>query len=141
MLPAGITFQQSSQGVVTTNNTVVTNIGTLNSDQQGTFSVVGVAQDQNLLNTNLVANATFSFTNPDQSQNSVVAYTMNTIGLVNQTTNNNLAGFAFGSGFFPTSLLGWVILIGIIIVLVLMSRMLINKSSTNAPVNTDHSAH
>ena len=127
MLPFGVTFQQSSQGMATTNNTVVANIGTISPNQQGTVTVSAVAGSSINSNSNLSANATLAFTNSNNTQDSVVANTFTMMaGSQNYNANqSNLGGFALaGSGFFPTTLTEWLIIAAIILGLIFLSREL-----------------
>ena len=138
ILPSGVTYRYSTQGIPTTDNTVVATLGSLTKDEQGSISIEAVANMDILSGSNLVSTATLSFAVPSGAQDSAVAYYMNT---VNSGTTNNTGAIYFGSGFFPTTFLGWVILIGLIIIIILLIRhyMLVNKTSKNH--NQSHNGH
>ena len=129
-LPFGITFQQSSQGVVTTNNTVVASIGTLAPGQQGTLNILGTAGNSGLVNNNLVATVTLVYTNSDNTQGNVMAETLNSTVVANQNNMNmnmmnttNLAPTnVIDSGFFPTTLFGWILVLGLILIIIFVAR-------------------
>ena len=125
ILPTGVTFRQSSQGVLTTNNTVAATIGSLLPAAQGTFTI-SASTDVNIVpGNNFVTTATAAFTLPSSAQDSAVAYVLN-----NVVTQNNLAGLAlFGYGFFPTTLLGWILLLGLLLVLILIARYYYHRAN------------
>jgi hypothetical protein len=127
ILPTGITFRSSSQGVLTTNNTVAADLGTLVPGAQGTIIIQAVA-DMNVLPGNtLVTTATIAFTAPYNAQDSAVAYVLN-----NVVNRNSLTGLAlFGYGFFPSTLLGWILLIGLIIILLLIARYFYHRGEAD----------
>lgn len=141
MLPSGVVFQQSSFGLVTTNNTVIANIGTLSPGQQGTVIISGTTANSQNSNNNLSATATLAYTNSDSTQDSVVAYSMNNLSgnQTNTAAQNNITGFALaGSGFFPTTLTEWLIILAIIFGLIIASRELTkpkNPTYNVPPVN------
>lgn len=119
VLPHDVTFRQSTQGVLTTDNTVAAAIGTLTPGQEGVIVTQGIVNTTANPGTNLVATATLAFTTPSLGQDSAIAYALNTVGI----RGNSLAGLAlFGGGFFPTTLLGWIILLGIILIIILIAR-------------------
>ena len=140
ILPAGVTFRQSTQGMLTTNNTVVANLGTINSLQEGTVTIQAMVDNTVTPGSTLVATTTIAFTTPSGAQDSAVAYAVNTV-----TQRNYLTGLAlFGYGFFPSTLLGWIILLAIIILLVLLARHLTARRAPvvmAAPRNDYHDHH
>ena len=135
VLPAGVTYRGSTQGMPTTNNTIVASLGTLTKGSQGSINIQAQADTTLTAGNNLVSTATLSFVNTSGSQDSAVAYFLNNVG--NPVNQNNLGGFAFGAGFFPTTLLGWIILIAIIILLILIGRRL----SDNRNVQNQNQYH
>ncbi len=125
ILPTDVTFKQASQGLLTTNNTVAATLGTLTPQQQGTISITAQANPTIIPGNNLVTTATIAFTTPGKAQDSAIAYVLNTVG-----NPNNLAGLAlFGAGFFPTSLLGWILLLGLLLVLILIARYFYHRAN------------
>ena len=138
ILPTGVTFRQSSEGVLTTNNTVAVSVGQLLPTAQGTFTIQA-ATDVNIVpGNNFVTTATAAFTLPSSAQDSAVAYVLN-----NVVTQNQLAGLAlFGYGFFPTTLLGWILLLGLLLLLILIARYFYHRANAQrmatAPVTHVH---
>lgn len=135
ILPEGVVFRQSTQGVLTTNNTVVANLGTINSLQEGTV-VIQAYVDTVMPGSTLVATSTVAFTAPSGAQDSAIAYAVNT---VMQQRSNIANRTFFGFGFFPGTLLGWIILIAIIILLVILIRRLVSRPAV--VVNNHHDSH
>ena len=134
ILPAGVTFRQSSAGVYGANNTVTDALGTLVSKQQGVVSVTGVI-DQSVSPTNtFMATATMVYTKPSKVQGSAIAYDIDSIG------GNNLFGaaafFGWGGGWYWWY---WILFLLILIVLVLIARYYyhhgnVAKRDSQAPV-------
>ena len=125
LLPTGVTFRESTAGILTTDNTVVNTIGTLDAQQMGTETIEGTINDTVVPGSTLVATADMGFTVPSGAQDSAVAYAVNTVA------SRSLVGGAFGNGFFPSTLLGWILLIAIIILIILLIR---HFSTRRAPV-------
>ncbi len=125
ILPTGVTFRQSSQGVLTTNNTVAVTLGTLIPAQQGTVSITAVADQGIAAGNNFVTTATLAFTTPSTAQDSAIAYVLNNTG-----SQNSLAGLAlFGTGFFPNSFFGWIILLLLVLILALIARYFYHRAN------------
>ncbi len=129
ILPTGVTFKQASQGMLTTNNTVAASIGTLAPQAQGTITIMA-ATDANVTNgNNLVTTATLAFTAPSKAQDSAIAYVLNNVGTP-VMNGVGLAGLAFfGAGFFPTTFLGWILLLGLILLLILIARYYYHRAN------------
>jgi hypothetical protein len=140
ILPSGVTFRQSSQGVLTTNNTVAITLGTLLPVAQGSISIQALINPTVIPGNNLVTTATAAFTLPSSAQDSAIAYDLD---MVANPIANNLAGLAlFGAGFFPTSLLGWILLLGLLLLLILIARWFYHRANESriaaAPVQHVH---
>jgi uncharacterized repeat protein (TIGR01451 family) len=119
ILPSDVTFTQSTQGVLTTNNTVAVALGTLSREEEGTITIQGVVSPTANPGSSLIATATLAFTTPSNGQDSAIAYALNTVSV----RQSSLAGLAlFGYGFFPSTLLGWILLLGILILIILIAR-------------------
>jgi uncharacterized repeat protein (TIGR01451 family) len=122
LLPEDVEFQSSNPGIYNAaDHTITLAIGTLIKDQTGTMNVTGVVM-RSAINRNLiVAQATIAFTNPvNSAQETAIAY-----GLGNTTNCNSLAGLAlFGDGFWPTTLIGWLVLILILLALIYLAILL-----------------
>lgn len=135
ILPSGVTFKQSTMGVLTTSNTVATHLGTIPKDATGTMTIQAIV-DHATRGDTLLATANLAFTTSGNTQDSVVAYEMNTVA---NNQNSSLTGLAFfGGNFFPTTLLGWVLLIGLIILIIIIIRRISDKPAQPVPA---HSAH
>jgi len=141
VLPNGVTYKGSSQGMPTTNNTIVITLGSLAAGATGFVNVQAVVDSSVVAGNNLLATATLTFGTPSGAQDTAIAYYLNTVG---STNSNNLAGFAFGAGFFPTTFLGWILLLGIIIIIILVARhySILSRNAQNGKVTTDvHDMH
>lgn len=121
-IPKDVEFRSTGAGVYNkADNTITINVGTLNPEQSGVISFDGVVLDSAANRDLLVVPATLSFENPNNgARETAVAYGLATTQ--NCVRNNNLAGFAFGSGFFPNTLIGWLILILVLLTLVYIIR-------------------
>jgi hypothetical protein len=103
-LPQSIVFTRSTQGVYSLyDNTVTVFIGTLLPGATGEFMVDGTVS--NTAPTS-AARAEMVYT-LNQTQNMVTSYAFQTD---DTCTNSRLAGYAGGAGFFPTTLIGWIVL-------------------------------
>lgn len=122
LLPEDVEFQSSNPGIYNAaDHTVTLAIGTLIKDQAGSMNINGLVL-RSAVNRNLiVATSTIAFTNPvNGSQESATAY-----GLGNTTNCNSLAGLAlFGNGFWPTTLIGWLILLLVLLLLIYLAVVL-----------------
>jgi hypothetical protein len=123
-LPKDVAYRSSSGGVYNqADNSLTFNMGVLNIDQEGFITISGEilpsAADSGLL----VMTATLSFENPiNGARETAVAYGLLNAGIC----RSNVAGLAlFGAGFWPTSLIGWLILILILLALIWVIRALV----------------
>ncbi len=125
VFPAGLTAKQATQGRMVSPSTIEVNLGTLAPSQSGSiFLEANVDQNVSLSQT-LVTTATLNFTLPDGSRDSAVGYILNHAGAM-----GSLGGIALGTGFFPTTIFGWLITVLVILALVLVARR-IAKASAN----------
>ena len=69
------------------------------------------------LNETLVTNGKLEYTLPDGTNDSAVGYVLNHAGGV-----ASLGGLSLGAGFFPTTVLGWIVTILIILAVILTIR-------------------
>jgi uncharacterized repeat protein (TIGR01451 family) len=119
-LPTDVTFSQATNGVFSEpSNALQVLVGTLVKNQSGTVMLEGKlrcgAHDNDLI----VATSTIAFTIPGGAQDDAIAYASATVN----RDASFLAGLAlFGDGFFPTTLVGWLLLILIILVLIYIAR-------------------
>lgn len=121
-IPKDVEFRSSSSGVFNkADNTITINVGTLIPGQSGQVSFDGVVMSSASNRDLLVVPATLSFENPNNgARETAIAYGLATTQ--NCVRNGNLAGFAFGSGFFPDTLFGWLLLILVILTLIYLLR-------------------
>ena len=135
ILPNGVTFRGSTQGMPTTNNTVVIGLNTLDKGAEGSVNIQASVDQSVVPGTNLVATATLTFTNTAGAQDSAIGYVLNNVAgssiSATTTDQNNIGAFALGAGFFPTTFLGWVILLGIIIIIILLIRHFVLVGGAN----------
>ncbi|MFA7286004.1 MAG: hypothetical protein WC011_04160, partial [Candidatus Paceibacterota bacterium] len=122
VLPKELTYVNASRGYFSEeNNTVVVNIANLYPQEEGSVAVrVSVNTNAEIGKTIVVtANMVYTIVNTNV-QEEVFAYSKNTVGV----NNSSVAGAAlFGNGFFPTTLIGWLVLLLIILLIVLAIRM------------------
>ncbi len=117
VLPQGFTAKQASQGKLISFNTVQVDLGTLTSGQTGSVFLQATVDQGTPLNETLVTTATLSYTLPNNQHDSGVGYVLN-----HATGSAVFGGFALGSGFFPTTIFGWIMTVIIILVLILLAR-------------------
>ena len=116
-LPQGFTLIQSTKGQTISPTMVSVNVGTLAPGQSDTIFLQAKVNSNVSLTNTLVTNGTMSFTYPNGSNDSTVGYVLNHAGGVAA-----LGGFTLGAGFFPTTILGWIITILIILAVILTIR-------------------
>jgi len=125
LLPNEVDFTQASTGIFSdSDHSLIQSIGTLLKNDSGQVIVQGKvncgAKDNDLL----VATATMVFTTPAGAQDDAIAYATTTV----TRDANFLAGLAlFGTGFFPDTLLGWLLLILAIALVIALARRLYGK--------------
>ncbi len=129
-LPSNLVFAQASTGIYDLNTNALTAlVGTLTPGQSGSMNVITTAK-QSITGSNfVVTTATMAFTLPSGAQDEAIAYAFNTIG-----NSNFLAGLAlFGTGFFPDTVLGWLILLLIIAALIALARRMYYRRPVGPP--------
>ena len=107
-------------------NTLLFNLGTLKANSDGMVTVKVQVNNNANPGTNLDFPATLTYTNPSGQIQSVNT----TISAQIYGANNgisSLGAFVFGSGFLPSSIVGWLLLIILILVLILLARYLYGK--------------
>ena len=126
-LPTGVRYVKSSSGgsYSPSTKTVTFNIGTVLPSQEDAKFIQADVICEEVDSDMLVANALMSYTNPTtNAQEDAAAYDLDKFFIVSVDGRTNLAGAAiFGSGFFPNSLIGWLILILILIGLIYLVRL------------------
>jgi uncharacterized repeat protein (TIGR01451 family) len=124
VMPNDIDFVSSSVGNYSDEDrTVSVNIGTLQAGEEGIITLAGKvsadAADQDVL----VTTASIVFTGTAGTQGDALDY-----ALVDVAAKNLLpAASIFGSGFLPSTLLGWMVLLLIALGLVMLGRKLYSE--------------
>jgi hypothetical protein len=122
-------------------NTLTFNLGTLRANGQGQVTVKVRVQDNATPGTNLDFPAVLSYVNASGQPQSVTADVSAQVwGEANNTSSTGTNIFGFGSGFLPTSIFGWLILIIFILLLIWLAKYIYNKSSQPWKNNTSQSA-
>lgn len=120
-LPIELAYQDTSRGVFSpTDNTVTVNIGALAPNESGVVVVKASVSSTPETDKALVTTANMVYTKTDGAQEEAVAYTLQKA----QCVSTNAALALFGGSFFPTTLVGWLIFIIVILILIVLSRNL-----------------
>jgi hypothetical protein len=128
-LPKYVEFRGASDGIYTeTDKTLTIQIEDFEKGEEGevfiTADTLSRAWNENILVTTAIA----SVRNPKNLvQEDAIAY-----GVVETTlcqNRNSLLGFAFGSGFWPNSVLGWLLLLILLLIIVYIARRLYTRQS------------
>ncbi|MBP6856749.1 MAG: hypothetical protein KBC42_03380 [Candidatus Pacebacteria bacterium] len=118
--PNDIDFIDSDEGEYSVrDNELTLDLGTLSPGESDEFDIeVRVSQDATIGDL-LTTSATMAFTTPSGAQEDAVAYALHDV-----VRGSSLAGLAlFGfDGFFPSSLIGWLILILLVVAIVVITR-------------------
>lgn len=133
-LPAGLVYVKSSAGGTFSpaTNTVTFNIGTILPNQEDAKFIQADVNCKIVDSQMLVADASIVYTNTQTTaQEEAVAYDLDRFFNGVAVNNTNLTGAAiFGIGFFPDSLIGWLILILVILGLIYLVRVLMPLNSS-----------
>lgn len=131
-LPGEFEFLESTRGSYYSDDNILTvNIGDLFSQEEGSFRVTIRVRETTEINKTIVITANLSYTIVDnENQEEVFAYSRNIIR-EGQNSINLGAASIFGYGFWPTTLIGWLLFILIILLLIALVRWLYGKSAEN----------
>ena len=138
-LPKELRFVDTSRGYFSEeNNTVVVNIGDLNVGESGSVIVTAEVTADAELGKVVVVAANLAYTIVrNENQEEVFAYSKNTID-----TGTVLGASAiFGNGFWPNSLLGWLLLLLLILLIILAARAGYNNTRPQKVVNNHYEDH
>ena len=120
-LPEEYSFVDTSRGIYSErDNTVTVDIGSLAANQNGSVVVKARVTSRLVVDKVIVTTAHMVYTKPSKVQEEVVAYVTQT----SERVSANVALAFLGEGFFPDTLLGWLILLIIILLLILIARNL-----------------
>lgn len=137
-IPPEINFDKSNFGVINSDNTVVFDVGTLVGGQNGSMIIKGHVSNAaaNQAVVMVTATMTFSVAGDERGEISYVSTAVDNNG-------NSLAGAAlFGFGWFPHTLLGWLIFLVIIFGLIILVRKLMKDHKyAKASISHDDIAH
>ena len=139
VFPMGFIVKQSTEGVIANATTVSDSIGTIAPGQKGSIFIQATIGPTTSTSDTLVTNGTLAYTLPDGTHDSAVGYVINHAG-----TENVFAGFALGSGFFPSTIFGWLITVIIILTLILIARRVAKSKQAahgHAPAHGAHATH
>ncbi len=127
--PKELTFINSSRGdYEVVDRTVTISLGDIPAGGTGTLQVRARVNTTAVIGNLAVTTATVVYTNTTtRAQEDAIAYSLVTVS--NDCPNlNNLGASAFGiAGFFPKSLLGWLLLILVILALIVLGRQFYKK--------------
>jgi uncharacterized repeat protein (TIGR01451 family) len=133
VFPQGFEIQQTTAGKTINPTTIIVEIKTLAPGETGSVFIQALAGKNVSTSATLVTNATLEYVLPNKTHDSVVAYVIN-----HATRANVLGGLTLGSGFFPTTIFGWMITIIIILAIILLARRIAKARNADAH---GHGAH
>lgn len=131
LFPQEVSFRNSSTGSFSdSDNALTITIGTMSPGQTATYFIQGTVLRQPTTSNLAVTTANLVYTDTNSAQKEATAYELNTVG----ANHNSLLGLAiFGSGFLPTTLLGWLVLLLLIFVIVYLARRFYLTRGTTTP--------
>lgn len=130
--PGEVTYVSSSQGSYdVTTRTLTVPLGDVQPGQMGSVTANAQVNDQATVGKIEVITATMVYTNPiTRAQEQAIAYSLIT---VSNDCPSVLGASVFGfGGFLPTTLLGWLLLILIILALIVLARSLYRHKEEQA---------
>lgn len=120
-LPKEVIFDESTFGRINNDNAVVFSVGNLAKTQTGSITIRGHLNKESTNSTSLITTAimTYNVAGSNVEKNEIAFVT-------NHILNGNslAAASLFGAGFMPTTLIGWVALLLIILALIALIRHL-----------------
>ncbi|HUC88887.1 MAG TPA: hypothetical protein VMR49_02545 [Candidatus Paceibacterota bacterium] len=133
--PKGITLTNSSSGTYSSDtNTLTIPLNDLANNANDVIYVQGKVSGIPSGTSQVVTTALLVYTNANGAQENAMAYALNKIK--DNASSNTLTASAFGSGIFPTSLIGWLIIIICIMGIVFIARKISAQSRANAYNNS-----
>ncbi len=126
MFPQAMKVESTTNGVLSpTDNTVVVDVKSLAVGDMGEVFIVATPDSGLAVGDLLVVTANMVYTDASGAQSDAVAYVTHRIA-----GSNGLGASIFGAGsFMPTTLLGWIILIALILALVLLGNHVYGRFS------------
>jgi hypothetical protein len=117
IFPQGFTVTQTTKGQILNPTAVTIPIGDIVAGKTDSFFLKATAGKGTATGETLLTNATLSYTLPDGSNDSTIGYALN-----HASVQNIFAGFALGTGFFPSTIFGWFFTFIIILVIIILAR-------------------
>lgn len=131
-LPQGFSIIQTTQGQTVSPTMMTASLGTIAPGQKGTVFLQAMVENTVSLTNTLVTNGTMSYTYSNGVSDSATGFVLNHASGV-----SSLGGFALGAGFFPTTILGWLVTILIILAVILTIRRISKAKNSSG----GHDAH
>jgi hypothetical protein len=139
ILPKAVKLNTTSAGKINeSDNTVTIDVGTLVPGQEATVSMQGSITNNAKAGDLIVTTTSIVYTDAiTGNQGDAIAYISNRV----TDNNNNLLGAAlFGAGFFPSTFIGWLILIMLIMGLVYFARKFYRQNEAHHPGHVEKAA-
>lgn len=136
LFPQNVDFVKSQQGTYSpTDNTLTIQLGTLAPNESGSIYFTGKVKNSARVNDLLVTSATLAFKNFGNSLDTAIAYETNTV--TSNRNGNFLGAWAlFGdNGILPTTFIGWLLLILIIMGIIYLARKMYSQNSNTKSFN------
>jgi len=116
-LPSGVTFKNTTAGFMQGDSLVV-NVGSLPAHGSGFVLIESDLNNSVSKGDTLVTTATMTYSLSNGNQDSVIAYATQIV----EGENNDSSDSFFGDGFFPSNLLGWLLLVLAVLVIIVLFR-------------------
>ncbi len=132
VLPQEVTYLSSNPiNPNVLGNTLVFNLGTLRGGASGVVTVKTQVNSDATAGTLLNFPATLNYVDPSGNSQSVNANVSAQVWSATTGTTSPLGAFAFGAGFFPTNIFGWLIIIILILILILLAKYIYGQRKIN----------
>lgn len=120
--PDGITVKSTTAGQIVNTNDVELNLSELAPHAKGTFQIVTEINKDANKQTALVSTIEGGHQDPTLVNAYIKATDYSIVRVIKGSMN--LSATSFGAGFFPHSLIGWLIIIAIIVLIIVLIRKL-----------------
>ncbi|MBP6883945.1 MAG: hypothetical protein KBC06_01790 [Candidatus Pacebacteria bacterium] len=135
IFPQSMVFESANKGSFSSDdNTLTLEIGTLSPGEDGSMFLLARAKDALKQGELIVTVANLIYTDRSNAQGDALAYATQRADLSGSVLGAN----AFGAGFLPNSILGWLLLLILILIIVLLVRYIQNQSRGPKTVVVDH---
>ncbi len=134
--PVGVEIVNYSTGTYDKDtNTLTVDLENLDPNESGVLYLEGIVRDIDSYNAQIVSTAIIVYTNTNGAQENAIAYVLN--NPKDKTNNNFLGATAFFGDLFPSTLIGWLIVIILILILVLIARSIYHKKEREVAKETE----